>query len=351
MTKSKEFRYKKREKTEEWMSPKERFLRAMEGKEVDRPAVGSATSVTTIKQMERAEAYFPEAHYDRDKMFRLASQAHEELNYDVIMPYFSVWIGCAAMDVKMDWGDKTTMPEGKPPYELPSEIDLPKDYLEREPITALCDVLGKLQDEYGDKVAIMGKVMGPWTLSYHLLGTQNVLLMSRKEPEKLADTLNILKPITLEFGRKQIEAGADALCIPDHLTGDLAGPETYKKFLLEIHQDIPKKLDVPTILHICGDTLDRLKYIKQTNFDSFHLDSKVDAFEAKRVVGEEISIMGNINNSTTLLYGDPLNVEIETKYAARAGLEILGPECAIPTKVPEKNLKKITKTAEHIFLK
>ena len=57
---------------------------------------------------------------------------------------------------------------------------------------------------------------------------------------------------------------------PDHATGDLVSGEYYKRFLLELHQEMVERLDVPLILHICGNTLDRMDYIAQNNMAAFH---------------------------------------------------------------------------------
>jgi len=67
---------------------------------------------------------------------------------------------------------------------------------------------------------------------------------------------------------------------------------------------------------------------------------------AKNITQNRISLMGNVNNPKTLLYGTPEDVKQETEYAAQAGVEILAPECAIPTNVPDKNLKAIVKVAK-----
>ena len=77
-----------------------------------------------------------------------------------------------------------------------------------------------------------------------------------------------------------IEAGADVLCIADHATGDLVGPWTYRDFLLPYHKELTQRLGCPTVLHICGNTLDRMDHICQAGFDCFHFDSKVDARDA-----------------------------------------------------------------------
>jgi [methyl-Co(III) methanol-specific corrinoid protein]:coenzyme M methyltransferase len=46
-----------------------------------------------------------------------------------------------------------------------------------------------LRRKYGHYVAIVGKVMGPWTLAYHLYGIQDFLMEIYTEPEKVRDFL------------------------------------------------------------------------------------------------------------------------------------------------------------------
>ncbi|HCK40147.1 MAG TPA: MtaA/CmuA family methyltransferase, partial [Planctomycetaceae bacterium] len=40
-----------------------------------------------------------------------------------------------------------------------------------------------------------------------------------------------MKEATIQYGRAQIDAGADAVTIPDHATGDLVSGEYYDRFL------------------------------------------------------------------------------------------------------------------------
>jgi [methyl-Co(III) methanol-specific corrinoid protein]:coenzyme M methyltransferase len=338
----------------EWMTPKRRFLSGLFGGRVDRLPVGSVTSVATVECMEASGAYFPEAHFDAEKMAKLAATAYDILGYDCLMPYFSVWIEGAAflettLQGTMDWGDANRMPDGKNIkfWEEPDQVTIPDDFLERTAPRALLDAINILHHEYGDRVAIVGKVMGPWTLSYHVADTKNILMSVRLNPDRLHGFMEVLKELTVEFGKAQVDAGADVIMLADHATGDLVSAETYRKFLLEVHQEITKRIGAPIVLHICGDTTDRLHYIAQAGFDCFHIDSKVDAYEAKKIVGNKISLMGNINNPETLLYKGPEDVKREAFYAAKAGFEILAPECAIPTRTKNENLKAITEIARN----
>ena len=55
-----------------------------------------------------------------------------------------------------------------------------------------------------------------------------------------------------------------------------------------------------------------------------------------------MSIVGNIDNPTTLLMGTPEDVRREARLACEAGIDIVGPECAIPLRVPNANMAAIT---------
>jgi [methyl-Co(III) methanol-specific corrinoid protein]:coenzyme M methyltransferase len=150
-----------------------------------------------------------------------------------------------------------------------------------------------------------------------------------------------LMPVTLMFARAQIEAGADCLLVADHATRDLCSPDTYRDFLLDMHSCLSEELAVPLILHICGNTSDRIRYIVRTGIDCFHWDTKTgSAHEVRELAGSELSLMGGISNFR-LLDGTPEEIAEMARVAAGADMDIVGPECAIPLKTPLSNLKAI----------
>lgn len=329
------------------MTPKRRLLSAIFGGRVDRIPVASATSITTFEQEVSTGVFFPDAHCDGKKMARLAAAGYEILGYDCIYSPFSVITEAAALGVEINWGDEKNMPIVKTPiWKDPDEVKIPKDFLKKPTTGSLLEAIGILKQKYGHKVAIFGKVMGPWTLSYHLHGVQETLMDSVADTEKLKALLNRLKEITITFGKAQIAAGADILQLSDHTTGDMTSAETYRDFVLPLHQEISQELGIPMVLHICGNTLDRLKYICMSGFDCFHFDSKVDAVDAVKEVAGKISLMGNINNPDILLKGTPEMVEERTRYVIEAGVQIVGPECAIPIITPNENLLAIARVAK-----
>ena len=106
-------------------------------------------------------------------------------------------------------------------------------------------------------MGIIGKVMGPWTLSYHLAGVQDFLLWTLTDPDKVLGLLDRLKEVSIAFARAQLQAGADAVVIADHATGDLVSPKTYRDFPFPVHREINHRIGGPTILHLCGNCSDR----------------------------------------------------------------------------------------------
>lgn len=55
--------------------------------------------------------------------------------------------------------------------------------------------------------------------------------------------------------------------------------------------------------------------------------------------------MGNINNPETILHSQPEDAKREARYAWEAGIDILGPECAVPTATANANLSAIAESA------
>ena len=120
------------------------------------------------------------------------------------------------------------------------------------------------------------------------------------------------------------------------------GPHTYEEFLLPMHQQLAKEIKAPLILHICGDTSDRVEMIARTGLDCFHWDTKTGpAKQVRTLAGDRLSLMGGISNYM-LLRGTPDDISAAATQAGQGDIDIIGPECAIPLSTPVANLKAIT---------
>lgn len=322
------------------------------GRKGARPPVGNPTSIVCHDLMDQTGIGFPEAHLDPRAMAELALAGHEIIGFDTVMPEYSVHQEAAALGCEVDWGHRDMMPDATTtPYADFSDVVVPENILEKPSIKVVLEALSILRRNVGDRVAVVGKVMGPWTISYHTAGTQNFLLnvgLAGRDDEKKDNIKRMLEqimPVTIAFIKAQFQAGADVVVLADHATGNLVGPYHYQEFLLPLHKIITAEVGGPLILHVCGNCSDRLELFAESGVDAYHFEWQVDAEDAVKRVGDKMSLVGNINNPEVLYNGTPDQVREQARYAIKAGVNIIGPECAIPLGTPLTNLKAIVEAA------
>lgn len=329
------------------MTSRQRVLAALNRQPVDRTPVCNPTSVATVELMDLVDAPFPQANRDPELMARLAATGYTELGFDSIMPVFTIIQESSALGCRIQWEQKDNWPTvrmAEPIWKNLDDIEIPADLLTHQDTRCVLEAIRILRREYGDEVAIIGKTMGPWSLAYHCFGVEAFLLMSLDDPDQTKRILDKLKVATIDFGLAQIEAGADALTLPDHATGDLVSGEYYQRYLRDLHIEFAERITCPIILHICGHTVDRMEFIAQTGMAAFHFDSKNAPDESIAIVGDRISLVGNINNPETLFSKDAEVVAAEVIRNLDAGVQLIGPECAIPLQTSIENLKAIPQT-------
>jgi MtaA/CmuA family methyltransferase len=330
------------------MSPKRRFLTAMLGGKPDRTPVGNVVSVATTGLMDLASAWFPDAHLEAESMARLASAGHTYLGYDTVMPVFSVVQEAAALGCQIDWGGPEMMPGARThPFAQSKDFNVPEDWIDAPSIQVVLQALHLLRQRLGHSVVIVGKVMGPWSLSYQLMGIEEFLVSTLQDPVRARRSLEALKTVTIEFARAQVQAGADIICLADHATGGMVSPLAYRDFLLPLHQEITAEIGCPTVLHCCGNTTDRLVYFAQAGFDCYHFESQVRLKDALAAAAGKLTLMGNINNPQLLLRGTPDEIAQASREVIYSGVQILAPECAVPLTTPLESLKTLGEVAEH----
>jgi MtaA/CmuA family methyltransferase len=308
-----------------------------------RPPAVNPTAIVCHGLMDACGVSYPEAHLVPEAMAELALAGHTVAGFDSVMPEYSVDQEAAALGCEMDWGDRNTMPDAKSfPHADFSDIEIPSDFLEKPSMRVVLDALSILRKKIGGRVAIIGKAMGPWTLSYHMVGTQNFLLqVGMGETAKIEKMLRQLVPASIASVNAQFAAGADIVVLADHATGNLVSAKHYRDLLLQIHKDMMAEIQGPIILHVCGNCRDRLDLFAEAGFDCYHFEYQTDPRVVVETVGRQMSLAGCINNPQTLYQGSPEDVYAQTREVIAAGVDMIGPECCIPLATPLENLKAI----------
>jgi len=325
---------------------REIFMNAMTGKAKANgryvPACGSAVSMVTTELMDKCGHAFPQAHVDAETMAGLAMAGHTITGFDNVMPVFSTRHEMAALGAEVDWGRKNLMPDSKRALlgSLDEDVAIPADFLKRPAAKVILDAVGLLKRRLGSDAAVVGKVFGPWTLGYDVYGVEGFLIGSLTEPDKVKRAMEKMLDVTLLFARAQIEAGADVIALCDHCTRDLCSPETYRDFLREIHTRAVAEIPVPIVLHICGNTGDRIAYIRETKVAMFHYDSRTGIAKALAEAAD-MPLMGGTDNISIVRNGTPETIEADIREKLASKIAIIGPECAVPLDAPNRNLEQI----------
>jgi [methyl-Co(III) methanol-specific corrinoid protein]:coenzyme M methyltransferase len=325
------------------MTRRQLFLDAVQRrKPAGGPAYGSGTSIVCRELMAETGVSFPEAHLDAEKMAALAMAGHTVLGFDVVMPLFSVCHEAAAMGCRVAWGGPDAMPEsGKPIFRDEADIRIPEDLLQRPGCRVPIEAIALLKRRLGEDAAVCGKVFGGWTQAYHYFGVEAFLIGTLDDPARTHRILDRLMPVTIEFARAQVDAGADCILLADHATRDLCSPQAYEGFLAPRHAELAERIPAPVILHICGNTADRIRMIAGTGVACFHWDTKTgSAREVRGLAGDRLSLMGGVGN-LRLLGSTPEEITADAVSAAAADIDIIGPECAVPLAAPLANLKAV----------
>jgi [methyl-Co(III) methanol-specific corrinoid protein]:coenzyme M methyltransferase len=307
-------------------------------------------SIATTEALDEFKYDFVKVHSDADTTAALAAYEYDELGFDCIAPYFSVVLECAAMGAEINWGSNSSYPAAMSTvFSEPEQVKIPAGYLDKPTTKSLIEAIKKLKAKYGGKALIIGKVMGPWTLSLRMFGMEETLIATIEEREKLAAIMKGLLEFSKIFAAAQLEAGADVVTVADHTTGNLVSPLVYRDFVLPLHQELNKMFPGKLILHCCGNTEDRVHYFSQANFLVYHFES---ANDIKKIISRAngMPLTGCINNPTTLFSGTPADVYAEAENILKEGIRILSPECVVPLQTNSRNLKAIVACAkDHKF--
>ena len=322
------------------MTPRERFLAALSGQETDQPPLAHVAALTTVELEDATGCCMPEAHHDPGKLAKLLAANHEVLGFDAVSFIINYFNEPAALGVEMDWGSPTELPVYKShPWRQPEDASIPEDLLERPPISTYLETLRIAKRDYGDRIAVLGKVMGPLSMVQVMHGIENTMTDLVVAPDTIARFLDVAAEILVACANAQFELGVDALSIGEGGAGaNMLSPEMYEQVVLPVHQRMVAGINGPTIMHICGDVMPRLHMLGSTGITCFNFDWAIPPKVMAAAAKGKFTIMGNVNTAD-LLNAEPVEIERQVFENIEAGVHIISPGCAVSPKCPNANLR------------
>ncbi len=285
----------------------------------------------------------PQVHHDPARQARLLAANHDVLGFDAVSFIINYFGEPAALGAEIDWGNAAQLPTfTSHPWQCAEDACIPDDLLDRPPVSTYLDTLRIAKRQYSDRMAILGKVMGPLSMTQVMCGIEKVMMDTLDAPELVAHFLDICVEVLVRCAQAQFDIGIDALAIGEGGAGaNMLSPEMYERLLLPVHQRMIRRIGGPTIMHICGDVTPRLAMFKQTEMTCFNFDWAIAPETIVEQAGGDYRVMGNIN-TTDLLSGTPADIERQVVRNMEAGVDIISPGCAISPICPNANLRAIS---------
>jgi uroporphyrinogen decarboxylase len=307
-------------------SKKTVFLRACRAEMTER---------VTVWIMRQAGRYLPEyrAIRERHSFLEVAKtpelaaevslQPLRRLDVDAVIVFSDILIVAEAMGMPLE------VPEGGPvlgnPIRTAAQVQALRDFDPLYETRFVGDAIGRICGIVGAEVPVLGFAGAPWTLACYMIEGRaqgdfaTAKQMMYAEPQLFRKLLERIARATARYLKSQIAAGAAAVQIFDTWAGELSLRD-FDEFELPALEMLLGELnagETPVILYARG-AQHLLKSLKRAGADVLSVDWRVDLAEARKTLGEEIALQGNVDPA--LLLGPQEGV----RRAAREAIERTG---------------------------
>ena len=327
------------------MTGKERFLAALKGEKPDLTPLAHVSALTTVELEDMTGCAMPAVHHNPEQLVKLLGANHEILGFDAVTFIINYFNEPAALGCEMKWGSRRELPMYvSHPWVNSDNASIPGNLLERKPISTYLETIRIAKRDYGARVAVLGKVMGPFSMAQVMHGVENVMMGLIQHPDKIQHFIEVSACILTKCANAQFEAGIDALAIGEGgAGGNMISPQMYEKFLLGVHKKMIREIQGPTIMHICGDITPRLDLLAETGLTCFNFDWNIAPRVVKECSRGRFKIMGNVN-TTDLRRGKREEIERQVRENLEAGVDIISPGCAVSPESPNASFQVMAET-------
>lgn len=200
-------------------------------------------------------------------------------------------------------------------------------------------------------------ICAPMTIASGIRSPDLILRDTRKNPRELKDLLELslnyiiewIKIFTNEFGPTRVS-------ISDPLSSlDVLAPKQFCEFsepyFSRLIEEVYLITGIKPKVHICGKSSGIWEYLSTLPISIFSIDNIENIKDANQIIGDSITIMGNVPPVEVMKLGDMQDVENAVKRCIKEGKEvkaghILATGCDIPYNVPLENLEAFAKCAK-----
>jgi len=335
------------------MTGRERILAHLEGRAVDRLPLMPITMmfaadvagvryrdyVSDYRRLAEAQVRVAET-FDFDYVSAISDPAREAFDLGAAVEFFDDQPP-AIIESRALLADKRTLAH----LRLPDPCAGPR-MSDRVRAVAL------LKERIGQEKLVEGWIEGPCAMAADLRGINTLMLDFIDDPAFVRDLFQFSVAMELEFARAQHQAGAELMGVGD-AAASLVGPRIYTEFVWPAQKQLIDGLHAMGLrvrLHICGRTRKLFDGMGRLGAEIVDLDFLAPVDEARRAMGPDQVLLGNIEPVGVLRNGTPELVWSAVAECHRqAGPRfIVGAGCEVVRDTPHQNIRAMARYAhEH----
>ena len=337
------------------------LLRAARGEELARPPVWMMRQAGRYMKVYRdlRERYpsFRERSENADLAIEISLQPWRAFQPDGVIFFSDILTPLPGMGINFDIIESKG-PVIDPPIRTQEQVDAMRPLDPEASLPFVKKILQTLRQEVGNAATVLGFVGSPWTLgAYAIEGKSsktyaNIKGMAFSNPKLLHEFLGKVADSIATYVRFQIDAGAQVVQLFDSWAGELS-PMDYETFALPYQQRVVRQVkethpDTPLILYISGSA-GVLERMGQSGVDLISVDWTVDMADARRRLGPNMKVQGNIDPGALFGSQDFIKARmIDTVRKAGNSGHILNLGHGVLPGTPEDNVRFFFETAKNL---
>ena len=324
----------------------ENLKAALNGEEVEKVPAISATAAAVEEAFPAAGVTWPDAHKDAEQMAKLGVSLHEQVGLECARIPFDLTAEAEAFGCEVDLGDMENTPtlRSNAPIDDPDDLEVPDDFVNNGRLPVILKSIEILKNEYPDVPVVVG-MAGPFTLTGHLLGVEDLVKMLKTDSFVVEDAVDVALEAQIEL--------VDVICVADPTSSpELLDPNDFSEFAQPALEDLSAEMEMESILHICGNSRPILEDMLDCGFNGISVEEAVNMEEAQELradIDADTVMVGNISTSQTLFSKTPADVKAEVTQALERGTNVLAPSCGIAPKSPLANLKAFVEARDEFY--
>ncbi|HEY6839351.1 MAG TPA: uroporphyrinogen decarboxylase family protein [Geobacteraceae bacterium] len=284
--------------------------------------------------------------------------AYRLFGYDVIRVFTDLYVQAEAMGARVKVPEDETAYLDAPAIATLSAIDglRPLNPHRDGLLPVHLEAMRRVVDAVGHEVPVTGALCAPFTTASLLIGAEQIVRLTLKDPEAVHRLCRIALESCLAYAEAIIDSGATPSLTDPMASSTVISPRQFREFAYPYLKELIAYIHArgkSVTLHICGRTAKVWEAMADAGADCLSIDNEASLADARAFVGDRVRLMGNVRPSEVMLQGTPADVRKGVIECIRAAHDnpkgyIVASGCSLPTETPFANIHAMMDTVREI---